>query len=331
MKRLVLGERSKLSALNLGAEVDISAPTGRVWLLRLRPGGAGDALEIRGGMHLVLTGLERAVVLVDGSYSGNLEISGVAELETPPQQSVSVLAEFYFKDEWRIWNVGQGYASLEAAAQAYTASAEWFKPSGPATPAGQRINLDKPGDKGHISLSSEKQTFHINLRWQQQAQKTGFFGVMRTQQGQVDLDLGCMFEAVDGTKGVIQALGGQFGHPEFLVLDKDDRSGASDDGENLYIVRPELFARILIFAFIYEGTGNFSHVGATLHMQDPLGNTVDLALNSPDSQRRFCAICLIENHSGNIEVTKEERYFMDHADCDEHYRFGFRWRAGSKE
>jgi len=53
-------------------------------------------------------------------------------------------------------------------------------------------------------------------------------------------------------------------------------------------------------------------------------------LSNPDMRRTFCAIATIENYGGEIKVTKEERYFAGHQECDEHYGFGFRWSAGSK-
>lgn len=44
--------------------------------------------------------------------------------------------------------------------------------------------------------------------------------------GGVDLDLGCLYELADGSKGIVQALGNSFGalntHP-FIQLDGDDR------------------------------------------------------------------------------------------------------------
>ncbi len=39
---------------------------------------------------------------------------------------------------------------------------------------------------------------------------------------------------------------------------------------------------------------------------------------------------MFENVGGNVEVSKEERYFQGHQDCDKHYGFGFRWSAGNK-
>ena len=56
--------------------------------------------------------------------------------------------------------------------------------------------------------------------------------------GNIDLDLGCLWELTTGHKGVVQALGNAFGDldgPPFVKLDKDDRSGAATDGENLLV------------------------------------------------------------------------------------------------
>lgn len=55
-----------------------------------------------------------------------------------------------------------------------------------------------------------------------------------------------MYELLSGEKGVIQALGrrmGVRGRPPYIYLDQDDRSGASAEGENLYL---DLLRRALI-------------------------------------------------------------------------------------
>lgn len=52
-----------------------------------------------------------------------------------------------------------------------------------------------------------------------------------------------MYRLKDGRQGVIQALGNSFGaadQPPYIKLDKDDRSGASANGENMDFFRPEL-------------------------------------------------------------------------------------------
>ncbi len=99
-----------------------------------------------------------------------------------------------------------------------------------------QIDLSKAG-------KSKQLTVHVNLNWNQQPNKnTGFFTKLVGGNSAPDLDLGCMYETVDGTKGVIQPLGGNFGSkssPPYIFLDKDDRTGAVADGENMLIYRPD--------------------------------------------------------------------------------------------
>jgi acyl-CoA synthetase (AMP-forming)/AMP-acid ligase II len=58
--------------------------------------------------------------------------------------------------------------------------------------------------------------------------------------GQIDLDLAALYELMDGSKGLVQALGNTFTDrhsPPFnpiLRLDGDDRSGSNSGGENLF-------------------------------------------------------------------------------------------------
>src|SRR3546814_5195797 len=77
--------------------------------------------------------------------------------------------------------------------------------------------------------SSDLDTFGeivLNLNWTQGTQKKGFFG---GGSGNIDLDLGVLFEMQDGYKGVIQALGrsfGDFNQEPWISLSGDDRTGA---------------------------------------------------------------------------------------------------------
>ncbi|WP_255578805.1 hypothetical protein [Deinococcus sp. RIT780] len=190
----------------------------------------------------------------------------------------------------------------------------------------QKITLDKPGQSTRLSLrkGGGSDPIRVNLNWNRGG------GFLRAS---TDLDLGCMYVLNNGERGVIQALGNRFGSERlepFILLDKDDRTGAASDGENLTIHRPDLIHTVLIFAFIYEGTSDFTRVGGRLTMKDPRGNEISVNLSNPDIRRTFCAIAQIENHGGEIQITKEERYFTGHKDCDEHYGFGFQWSAGSK-
>lgn len=260
------------------------------------------------------------------------------------QQSAVMLFDVYYKDVWRVGAVGQGFnGGLQALVKHYggdmakiteakttkvTATNPPPQPESAqtATPTSSKtITLDKQGQSTKLSLSKGSgHPVHVNLNWDR---SLGF------RRAEADLDLGCMYVMNDGNRGVIQALGNKYGSIRFapyIELDKDDRTGESDDGENLLIARPDLIHTVLIFAFIYEGTSDFTRVGGELTLTDPRGSQVTVRLSNPDMQRTFCAIALVENYGGNIKITKEERYFSDHADCDQHYGFGFRWSAGSK-
>jgi len=149
-----------------------------------------------------------------------------------------------------------------------------------------------------------------------------------------DLDLGCMYELTVGAdpKGVIQALGKLFGSrtsSPFIALDGDDRAGGSADGENLFVGLSQL-KRVVIFAYIYGGSTDFRSVNARVLMKVSNGEEISVDLDSPSPKQTFCAIAQIVNQNGKLTVTKEERYFAGHKDCDLHYGFGFNWTTASK-
>lgn len=149
-----------------------------------------------------------------------------------------------------------------------------------------------------------------------------------------DLDLGCMFELKSGVMGVLQPLGNSFGSESsepYIFLDKDDRSGAASDGENMYVVKPESIKRIMFFAFIYEGAADFNSVNAHMTFKIPGHDSITLQLDNTRTARPFCAGALVENNNGIISVTKEGRYFTGHEEADQFYRFGFNWTNASKD
>ena len=124
------------------------------------------------------------------------------------------------------------------------------------TKSAPSVSLTKQGSAGG--------QLRVNLQWSTGAgqQRKGLFGGKRGSG--VDLDLACLWEFTDGSKGVVQALGNAFQAPyhgaPIIRLDGDDRSGASVGGENMFIdlSRVNEIRRILVFAFIYEGVPNWA-------------------------------------------------------------------------
>lgn len=191
------------------------------------------------------------------------------------------------------------------------------------TKRGQQVNLTKGGGGGPV---------RINLNWNQQAGSSG--GFFKKSSG-IDLDLGCLYELTDGTKGVVQALGNSFGSldgPPFIKLDKDDRSGTATDGENLFIseAHSAQIKRAAVFAFIYEGVAKWSQAQAHVTIHPPAGAPVTIALDAADDGLLMCGICLVTGGPAGFSVQREVQYVGGHRDLDQLYGWGMQWSRGSK-
>jgi len=122
----------------------------------------------------------------------------------------------------------------------------------------QKVTLTKAAPTVSLTKGSGATgQMRVNLNW-----NAGTKGLFRKAQS-IDLDLGCLYELTDGSKGVVQALGNAFGRldgPPYIQLDGDDRSGSATGGENLSINLEHLheIKRVLVFAFIYEGVPAWS-------------------------------------------------------------------------
>ncbi len=269
------------------------------------------------------------------------------------KETAVIALELYKRNnEWKIQGVGNGFnAGLAAILKEYGSEKVSVdnqsqrksepiitkKEEAPPTKVQpsislSKITLEKKGDSTKIDLSKhdvDKSEIHINLNWNQGNKKSGFFRKVET----LDLDLGCMFEMIDGGKGVIQALGNTFGSKytyPYIYLDKDDRTGSSTDGENLYIYRPDLLKKAAIFSFIYEGHSDFLEAGASLTLKG-LNQEITVKMDSPRPHLKFCVGALIENINGTIKVQKIDEYVLGHRECDGLFGFNFRWVAGAKE
>jgi tellurite resistance protein TerA len=196
------------------------------------------------------------------------------------------------------------------------------------TKAAPAVSLAKQGGAAGI--------LRVNLNWAQPAAKGGLF--KRKAQG-VDLDLGCLYEYSDGSKGVVQALGDSLrdvhtlGRDPICRLDGDDRSGTNTGGENLFVdLRYAAnIRRILVFAFIYEGTPNWAAAQAVVTLFPVAGPQLEIHLDEQDPSAMMCAIAMIEGNGTDVSVRREVRYVRGGQRLlDETYGWGMRWAAGRK-
>ncbi|WP_438488172.1 Tellurium resistance [Streptomyces sp. S186] len=120
----------------------------------------------------------------------------------------------------------------------------------------------------------------------------------------VDLDLACLYELQDGSKGVVQPLGdflGDLNGPPFVKLSGDDRFG-SGSGETLYV--------------------NLDH-------RD--GPRVEVKLDERAPQARSCAVFMLENGKDGLSVRREVKYVYGfQAELDRLYGWGLQWGRGYK-
>lgn len=214
--------------------------------------------------------------------------------------------------------------------------------SGPVvlTKATPSVSLTKQGSASGV--------LRVNLNWNARpaeppAQTGGLFKRMLAgaagSSGGIDLDLACLYEYTDGSKGVVQALGNTFrddhtlGLDPICWLDGDDRSGTRTGGENLFVnlAHVDKIRRVLVFAFIYSGVPNWAAADGVVTLVPASGPQVEVRLDEHDSRSVMCAIAMLENVGGELSVRREVRYVQGgHKALDDAYGWGLRWAAGRK-
>ena len=172
---------------------------------------------------------------------------------------------------------------------------------------------------GIISPLVQTERFYGNSEWRQPQKSSGFFSQFLNNA--IDLDLACLFELKDGRAGAVQALGNLFGsltNPPYISLDGDDRTGAFE------------IQRILIFTFIYEGAANWEGANAVVSVKCPGSPELIVRMDEYGSEKRTCAIALLENVGETFSVEKIVRFYHDSQEMDEDFNWGLRWTVGRK-
>ncbi|HKC28436.1 MAG TPA: hypothetical protein VKB75_10535 [Jatrophihabitans sp.] len=210
--------------------------------------------------------------------------------------------------------------------------------SAPPEPSGislSKVTLTKAAPT--VSLAKHggaRGMLHVNLNWDVKPPARGLF----KKNVPLDLDLGCLYEFSDGSKGVVQALGSTFtarnrSGNQLLRLDGDDRSGQVSAGENLFVdlSDPSQIRRVLIFALIYEGAANWADAKGVATLTPAGAAPIEVLLDDPRNGARICAVALITNEDGEIVIRREVKY-IDGAQraLDEAYGWGMNWTPGRK-
>jgi tellurite resistance protein TerA len=197
------------------------------------------------------------------------------------------------------------------------------------TKAAPAVSLSKTG-------AAVAGVMRVNLNWNARPAGGGGGMFKRAAPG-IDLDLGCLYELSNGRKGVVQALGNALrsaneGAP-LISLDGDDRSGTNSGGENLSIDLSRLaeIRRVLVFAFIYEGTPNWAEANGVVTLFPPAGGSIEVQLDESDPKARMCAIAMLDNTGHELSIRREVRYLQGGQQVlDQAYGWGMQWAPGRK-
>lgn len=302
---------------------------------------------------------DRVSALVITVTGGATSDGAVAPISTVGMKETAlILGEFYRRQgAWKFRCVAQGFAGgLEPLAKHFGVDIATPPASIPPVPVvahlpdtplskppltGSKpdavVNLSKVTlDKYRSTISLEKTPagfgeIRVNLNWNKSEPTGGWF----TKSKAIDLDVGCLFELQDGTKGAVQALGESFGQLEqkpFIQLMGDDRSGSVAGGEWLHINGRKWsdIRRVLIFAFIYDGAPNWRETDGVVTLFIPGQPEIEVRLNEEGGRLGMCAIAMLENDNGAVKVTRRVDFHKSHEPMDRSYQWGMRWSAGSK-
>jgi tellurite resistance protein TerA len=295
---------------------------------------AGQTLRAFQGASLSVGGAGGPIASFEPDLAGASEVA-------------MIMAEAYRRGgAWKVRAVGQGFnGGLAPLAQSFGVQVEEPAqaappppppPPPPPAPSSAPVSLAKITlDKARPTVSLEKRgrsfgSIIVNLNWTSSGGRS-LFGRPKP----VDLDLGCLVELADGRKGAVQALGGTFGaldQPPYIMLDRDDRTGALAGGETLRINGDHWadLRRVALYAFIYEGAPNWRSTDGLITITMPDQPPIEIAMNEGQDGRGFCGLALIENVGGTMKFTRLLEYYRSHKEYDERLGWGMRWTAGSK-
>lgn len=193
---------------------------------------------------------------------------------------------------------------------------------------GQKVSLKKTSSAGLGEIL-------VNLNWNAKPVSKGLLSSLFSGSG-IDLDLGCLFELKDGSKGAVQALGNAFGslnQAPYISLDGDDRTGAAAAGENLRINGNQIsrIKRVLVYTFIYEGVANWQQADATVTIKYPGAEDLIVKMDSFNSSQKMCGLALFENvNDETFSVEKIVQFYPGHEALDRAFGWGLQWKAGRK-
>lgn len=200
--------------------------------------------------------------------------------------------------------------------------------------------LREPGQSIAVSPGPNGfETIMIGAAWDNiQVQDSSFFGKLmkKTMKVGVDLDIGCLYEMNDGSRGCIQAFGDKFGAYDiapYMALSGDERTGDAEGHDEYILVNGAHWndiKRILVYIYIYKGAPHWAEINPKIIIDVPGDDDLILTLGAKNDKLALCAVGGLENVRGGIKLTNYTEYFPGHAEMDRAFGFGLEWDDGKK-
>lgn len=201
--------------------------------------------------------------------------------------------------------------------------------------------LSQPGQSIAVTPGAGGfQDFTIGVAWDNTRLARGNFFerlAKRIMNKGIDLDLGCLYELNDGTRGALQAFGGKFGNfnaPPYIMLSGDERTGNKAGDDEYLLVNGahwDEIKRLLIYIYIYDGANRWSKIRPQVVLDIPGENDLYVTLQATNDHLALCAVGGIENVRGGIKLTNYTEYFPGHQEMDRAFGFGLPWGEGRKD
>lgn len=194
--------------------------------------------------------------------------------------------------------------------------------------------LEKPEEGfGKVSVGLG---WHNTVFVQPEGMFNNLFGSKKKKQVGVDLDLGCLYQLKDDTRGCLQGFGelyGSYDQPPFIHHSGDERTGDTEGhDERLEIngAKWDEIERLVIYTYIYEGPQQWADIQPEIEMMLPGDETIKYRLDTyQDSLPLYCFL-LLENKDGDMRIHDVAEYFSGHAELSRAFGFGLRWEEGEK-
>jgi len=183
------------------------------------------------------------------------------------------------------------------------------------------------------------QSLSVCLSWNNVVvESRGFFGrfLGRVTRSGVDLDLACLYELADGTRGCIQGFGGIFGAADavpWIHLLGDERTGnktGADECMQVSGANWEKIKRLMVYTYVYRGPTRWAMIKPEMRLEIPGQTPMIVTPAIARDNLPVCALATIENLDGGVRLTNHSEYFSSQPAMDRAFGYGLSWEDGQK-